>query len=464
MRKLMQNLLSIVVTDIGRRIMGFFAVALLARNVGVEGFGMVNIAFSVLSYGLMLAGAGVTTYGVRDIARGGNEQTVARVLGARLLLSLGVLSLVSMVSFLFIRDNSAAILIVIFVLSLLPNSYSLEWYFLGREEMGIAGISRLLSAALYLLGILVWVHSPGDLFMVGVAVIISDSAAAIFLLWKFRSRFGIRQLIPDLSRLGELLRPSWTLGAGSLLSHLSVNFPPIALGLVAGAAAVGIYSAASKLIFFLLMLDRALAALLLPSAARSLRISRDALTERLTKALRWISLSAVPLTAGGLFVADSLISLVFGREYRDATLVFAILIWYFLLTTFHTVATSGLIALGKEKGYMKIMAISALVYGSLTVVGVYFAGAAGAAFAMSAAESITLLLMFRELHKEVSLPLFQNLRSTVPAALVMVFLLWLLPPWHVLILTVIGASAYAAILFLTKSITIAEVKSLFVAP
>ena len=58
------------------------------------------------------------------------------------------------------------------------------------------------------------------------------------------------------------------LAVGVVLTTLVINYPPLALGIFTTTSNVGIYSAASKLVYFLLMGDRILVLLLLPASAR----------------------------------------------------------------------------------------------------------------------------------------------------------------------------------------------------
>lgn len=54
--------------DIASRLIGFFATAYLARMLGVEKFGEVNLGFTSLSYGLLIINPGLQLYATREIS------------------------------------------------------------------------------------------------------------------------------------------------------------------------------------------------------------------------------------------------------------------------------------------------------------------------------------------------------------------------------------------------------------
>lgn len=88
MNRLSQNVISIVVGDAGRRLLGFFAVAYLARNVGLAEFGLINIGFTVLSYAMMVSSSGLAAFGARSIARDKSNQIIPTIIGIRFITSL----------------------------------------------------------------------------------------------------------------------------------------------------------------------------------------------------------------------------------------------------------------------------------------------------------------------------------------------------------------------------------------
>ncbi|MCU0411716.1 MAG: oligosaccharide flippase family protein, partial [Bacteroidetes bacterium] len=182
------------------------------------------------------------------------------------------------------------------------------------------------------------------------------------------------------------LRTSLPLATGAILAMLTINYPPLALGVFRSAADVGLYGAASKMVFFLLLGDRILATLLLPASARIHARSPQETASALTTTLRWVVVLGLPIAVGGTLLAAPLVTIVFGQSYLPSVQILQVFIWYFFVTMIHTVYTSGLIAVGSERTYGWIMTGTAVLYVSLITTGAIWWGPVGAAMGVVVSE------------------------------------------------------------------------------
>lgn len=460
MKRLLRNILAITGSDIARRLLGFLTVAYLARTISVAEFGLINIGFTVLAYALMLSSAGLTSYGVRAIASGKPPTIVRPILTLRVLLSLAVVGAIVLIARFAIADELTAQIVMLFSLSTLANALLVDWYFQGRERMGIVGLVRFLAALVYSFIIVVSVKSSSNLLVVAFAVIASDTLAAGALLIAYRREnrsLGIRF---SLSGIDAIARSAIALGLGGLLGNLSTNLAPVLLGVMKDLHEVGMYSAASKMVFFLLMFDRLIGTLLLPASSRLHAVSVSSLAQHLTVALKWIVVLGLPLCIGGSLLAGDLVSMVFGEQYEPAALPFAILVWFCIATMLHTVFTSGMIALGLERRYGRIMAISIGLYALTVCIGIWWLGSLGAACAMVFSEIVTLVLMRRELGKSLNISLPQGLVETFVSAMIMGITMWVVPPIHVAVTLCFGCAVYAVVIYMTEAVSRDEISSL----
>jgi O-antigen/teichoic acid export membrane protein len=239
-----------------------------------------------------------------------------------------------------------------------------------------------------------------------------------------------------------------------------MNYPPLALGIFNTTSDVGIYSAANKLVYSLLMGDRILLLLLIPASSRKYAQAPEAFREMLNEALKWIVILGLPIAVGGTLVADDLIILVFGIEYISSAAVLKVLIWYFLLTMLHSTFTSGLIGAGGEKSYSRIMVITAFMYLFFISVGAYWFGPLGVAFSVVVAEGLGLVLMSRSLKLLVPLrppeKLLRILLSVFIMALCVTFVLQYGLPWALCV----GAGSYCILLILVRAVNWNDLKVL----
>jgi O-antigen/teichoic acid export membrane protein len=159
-------------------------------------------------------------------------------------------------------------------------------------------------------------------------------------------------------------------------------------------------------------------------------------------------------------LASDIIHAVFGTQFTDAVIVFRILIWYFFFTLLHTVFTSGLVAIGQEKSYSKIMVISALMYLCSTVLLTMKFGIVGTACAMAGSEAVTLVLMKIKFSKFVKIPVARYVLHAVPSVAIMGFVLYMTPGVHMFLAIPLGAAVYSVALFLTKAVTVKDTQEL----
>ena len=460
MKRLSKNFLSIIGSDIARRFLGFVAVAYLAHKLGTAGFGLINIGFTVLSYAILASSAGLVSFGAREVARGNIDELANRIVSLRFFLTLPIFLVVVSLSWLFVHDTSTVKVISYFCLSMFAFAVLLDWYFQGKEEMGILGIARTVSAGVYLLFIFLFVRTSDDIIWVALGALAGDSLAAVLLLTRYNRRFGRVRLRFEPKEWKLLIGRSLPLGAGGILGSLTVNLAPLVIGILMTNSDVGIYSAASKLVFFLLMLDRVLGTLLLPAATRFHANSPETLTVKLETASKWIIRVALPVSLGGTMLSNKIVPFIFGNQYSDAVIVFQVLIWYFFFTLLHTVFTSGLVAIGQEKIYSRIMFVSALVYLVSTVTLTKLFGLIGAAAGMAGSEALTLVFMQLQFRKFVKVPLIRHILKVIPAAFIMGIIVFLLSPMHLLIVIIAGGVVYCVGLFMTHAITKSDLQEL----
>ncbi len=453
MKRLSRNVFSILLSDAARRLLGFFAVTYLTRTITVNDFGAMNIGLTLLSYGLMLSSGGLGSLGTREVVAGREPALVARVLSARLVNALMVYAVIAAASLLLIRDPLTLSLTLLFACSLFTNAFFLDWYFQGKEEMAAIGWARIAAAVVYLAMVLLLVRDASHVLWVPAAAVASDLAVTVPLILVYRRRYERHWFTFSLRGWWWMMRQAVPIGAGSILAHLSINLPPLVLGIALSNVEVGLYSAATKLVFFLLMLDRVLGAVLLPASARFFADSKEALGAAMATAMKWILIAALPVAVGGTFVASTLVPAVFGAGYAEASDVFRVLIWYFFFTLFHTVFANALVAAREERTFAVTMAVSAALYAVFVISGSIVWGMPGAAAGVVAAEGVTVVLMHRRCAEFIRIPLPANAVRVILAAVCMALVLFFLPHLRLALAIPVGAAVYTGCLVAFRGVT-----------
>jgi O-antigen/teichoic acid export membrane protein len=453
MKRLSANLAALLGADLVRRLAGFITVAYLARVLGAERFGIVNIGWTALAYGLAVSAAGLPTLAARRIAAGSGEGILPGFLGSRIVTAVVVFTAILAVAILGIHDRITATVVAVMGIGVLAQAFWVDWYFQGRESLSPVAGARVLSAVCYLTVVLVFVRTPGDLLWVAGGAVMGDILAADIMLRIARKRGVMIRIDLRPETVMTLLRESFPLTVGGVLGYLSINFPTIALALLSTTLHVGIYGAATKLVFFLLVGDRILSTLLLPASARLYAESPDHLAKTLDQSLRWVVLLAVPIAVGGMILARPAIALVFGPTYAASAAVLQIFIWYFVLTMIHTIVTTGVIAVGRERAYGRIMAVTAFLYVVSVCAGVWLFQEQGAAAAVVCSEAISAVLLYRELRRTIRVRVPERLFGIAGALVVMGGAVYALRLTMPVLPVIVGAAAYVLVLFAARGLT-----------
>jgi O-antigen/teichoic acid export membrane protein len=456
-RRISKNFFAIIMSDAVRRLLGFFTVTYLARTLTVADFGIMSIGFVVLSYATMASSGGLNSFGTRAVARGDDPLLIHKIVSLRVINAVIAIVIIGVAALFVIPNSTTAKFVALLSFSLVPNALLLDWYYQGKEKMNLIGAARVLSALVYLVLVLAFVHSTMDLLQIAVAAVVGDLLAALMLSFLYQKEHRQQRIQFTLKGGLAILKQAFPIGYGSILAHFSTNLPTLVIGILISTTEAGIYSAASKLVFVLLMLDRVFATLLLPASTRLYTESPERFAAILSTATRWIVIVALPLCIGGTLLAGKLLPFVFGVQYSTAGEVFGILVWFFLFTLLHTVYTTGLIAIGKEKEYGNVMVVSAFVYAIFIIVCTKLYGASGAAAAMVVAEALTLLLMRERFARFITIRLHPSLFRAILAALLMGVAVWFVPSLHVLAVVFVGGVAYTVLIFVLRAVTFQDV-------
>ena len=128
MNRTFTNLISLVGADTAGRLLGFVAVAFLARTVGAEALGLIAAGMGILTYATIVAEAGLPILGTRTVTRNMSapKELIRQVCITRAALASGVFILCGAVLFLTLNTASLRNLIIVYLLALFPSVFVLS--------------------------------------------------------------------------------------------------------------------------------------------------------------------------------------------------------------------------------------------------------------------------------------------------------------------------------------------------
>lgn len=460
MKKQLLNVAGLTAGDIGARIAGFLITVYLARILEPAGFGLISIGLALVGQLALLASPGVQIIEARNVAAGGTASRgrVGVVLGMRLALATGLWLAAAAVLFAFPAFGDTRVVLTLFTASLFPMAMMTDWYFQGMEKGLLTGGARLLQAVVYGIVLVILVHSASDTPYVPVALFAGNAAAAIVLLALFTSREGIPSLRWDPSGWREVFRQNAPVGFAVAMGQMVINYPPVAVGWLVGTVEAGLWGAALKLVFLVLMADRVLNVALVPPMTRILTRNDPGKEQLVTLLFRIVAGGILPVVFLGIVFASPAVSLVFGHAYAGASWMLAALMGYVLLTLVNSVFVCAMIGGRKERQYSRMMVLGSLFMVLAVTVLTAVAGTAGTVAGVLAGEALTAGLMIAGVRRTLALrvPLFHKDLAAGAIVLAAAYLVFREPAFQALA----GVGVYGLVLLVFRSFTAADLKEL----
>lgn len=461
-----KNIAALFTGEIISRICHFIAVLYIARLFGAAGFGAISFALAVLSYFLAATNLGLGELGVREIARKREVCEVAgTILSMRVCIAAASFALIVVIALLGKRSSEATYLLTVYGFTLFPYALSLEWVFRGSEKMKYNAYGRTINSIIYIFLILMLVRGERDIIKVAFIALIADSISCVFFYVNYLRKFGAIKLHLDFKRWMQLGKISSQLFISSLLLVVYINFAIIALGFMKNETDVGLYGAASKLIFLIYAISDLLVVAAFPVISRLFHESKDRLNEFMGYCVKSTVIFGFPIAVGGTMLGSKIIDLVYGGSYAQAATIFQILSWFAAANLTNFVLSYSLVAFDKQHLYLAIVAGSAILNGVLNLLFIPLWGYYSSASALVLSEILALLISYLLVRKDVRLPSLLSYWRMPIAAAIMAAFLFIFMKIHVIILILIGMAIYFAALYLLKGVAKSEIdriKSAFV--
>jgi PST family polysaccharide transporter len=259
---------------------------------------------------------------------------------------------------------------------------SLDWFFQGKEQMGPVSLSRLGASLLYALIVFLTVRASRDIAYAPAGFLIANWGAALILLAVHGARFGKLEMKWQPNLWWSILKDNVPVGAGMFLAQLAVNLPPLVIAVVVTTSAVGQFSAAAKVAFGFLILDRLFNTLFLPMISRHLADPAGSAERLFQISLKGILLLVSIVSVAGVLLSPVLIRVFFGLPYTEAASLLQLMMPYVFLTMVNSVFVCAVLAAGGTRDYLTMTAKSALALTVAVILLTYFFGQKGAVLGM----------------------------------------------------------------------------------
>lgn len=316
--KSIQNFLFLAIIQSSNILITIISMPLLIQGIGVDQFGLVNLALSVIILLNIIVGFGFNLNAPRQVAI--NQQNkvalshlVSNIFSAKILLAtiVSLAIIVGVIAFDLFQEYQV---ILVFSLMLLFSEATLPlWFFQGMEKMKLVSIANIFSKLLFLMGIVLFIHNPEQSKWVNFMMGFFGIAVNLMLLVYIRVYMKVTFYRPDFHSIWENLKSNVLLFFSNLGSHIAVNGGLIILSFFAAAETLGMYSLAERVIMVMRMLPSLIVQAVYPNAAKLYNKDQNAFVRFSTKVL-FLSLTLSAFLSLGTYLGSELIISVLSRE------------------------------------------------------------------------------------------------------------------------------------------------------
>lgn len=366
----------------------------LSRVIGAKGLGIYSYNYSIVSYFMLFAILGVSTYGMRAIAQSRGKEEISKtflsIFSFQIFSSL--VSLVAYIAFIliFVKDRVGLTVSFIHVFYLLGEIVNINWLFFGLEKYKTTVIRNIIVKFVTVLSIFLFVREEKDvinyIFILAFCNFMSNAV-----LW-FKVKECITKVKISYKDITKHIKPNILLFLPALAASVYHIMDKTMLGMFSNAENSGYYYNADKLLNIPLTVVVACSNVFM---SRISSLVKDGEYEQIDKTqnesifLGMCLMSAVAF--GVCAVAKEFVPWFFGKGFEpciELIKYFAIIILVKTIST-HT-RSAFLIPEENDKTYAKAIIYGAMVnlVANYILIAVYKLGALGATLGTLIAETV----------------------------------------------------------------------------
>ena len=448
----------------------------ISRVFGATTVGLQSYAYSYVSYFLLLAALGTTTYAQREIARI-REDKVKRtevfweLFLLRLLFSVISTGLYLLFCFRFVdvQDRPLFLVQIVYIISCAAD---ITWLFQGIEDFGTVVIRNTIVKLVNIIFIFLFVKSPNDLvlYVLGLA---GFPMIANVLVWISARKYIVPCSMNKLKPMRHF-KGTFALFIPTIASQVYMVVDKTMLGIISPTTDEnGYYEQAEKIVRIALTIYSSLGAVVMPRVASLYsQNKKEEVRSLLLKSTRFMWMIASALFWGLISISYHFVPWYLGSGFSKASLLIVIFSWLvFAVGLSNVVAVQFLVPIKKQNIFTISVVAGAIINLVLNAVLIPMYLSVGAAFASIIAETlITSIQVFYSIRvlKIFSLKdLFNSFPKYFLFGAVMgiaIFLLSQIVPtsfFGTMMLVLIGSGIYIMLLVLFKdSATIEFLKSI----
>lgn len=403
----------------------------ITRVLGVSKIGLCNYVDSIINYFVLFASLGITSLGIREVAKTKNDETSLSIVFSSLISFNVILTIISIIILTILTYsinffNPYKPFLLIGILKLLFSAFLIEWLFQGLSDFRYITIRSIIVRVIYIISIFLFVHSPNDtLIYYGLTcgIIVANSYLNCRYSRKFVT-FSIKNI-----HLKLFISAIISYGIYRILTSMYTSFNIIFLGSVSNDTEVGFFTTATKLYSILMGVFSAFTAVMIPKVSELLACNDvKKLKDIAEQTFNLVYSLSIPIIIICYFYSKLIINIIAGNGYEGAIIPFKIVMSLLIVVALEQIIIQQFLMANKKTKNILILSLTGAIIG--VVLNIFLTPtfkAIGSSISWVFSEFSILLLSIIYFRKQYGFPLYFNnlikhIISYIPLILICLFL------------------------------------------
>lgn len=469
MNKIIKNFSYMFLGNVYAKILTILMAVYLARKFGPSYFGIISFSTVFITYFSMLANMGLQSLGIVRAARDKEnvEENVDIIISLRIILSIIVFSILLITIISINKDVNIKIMIFISGISIIVNSFCLDWVFNALQKMKYISYYLIINSTLSFIFTFIplYLNIYNNIYIVPIASALSLTISNVYLLivYKKKEKLHVKFII-NYRKYKELIMSAWPFFFSGMFAAINCNVDTLMLGFMRTDFEVGLYNSVYKLVNALTLFVSFIFIPLYPVFIEYYNEKKyNELSVIINKVRKLLYLFAIPLSVAAFTVQRETIITLYGQQYKGAVSVFTVLVIYVAIFYIRELYGYELTAWGLQKKYMNIVLISSMYNIISNAIFIPAYGIEAAAINTLISEVINIIFMYRLSRKTLYIKYdnkyIPNIIVSVACMTVIIFLIKSITA-NIFEIAIIAAIIYSFLIIKQKVIKLNEIKSL----
>ena len=338
----------------------------ISRILSVSGIGIYNFSTIYVSYFILIAGLGVTTYAIREGAKyRDNKEKMAKfssqVFSINMIATVVAYILLFISLLIFKNLNNYVSCILIFSLQILFTTLGTEWLYTIYEDYAYITIRSIIFKIISIILLFLLVKKPED-YLIYAAITVFSTVVSNFLNF-VHARSIVPIKLTNKTNWKYHLKPVLIIFASSVATTLYVSSDTTILGLLKDDYSVGIYGVSVKIYTMVSGLISGLLVVTIPRLAMLIGKRKiNEYTHVLQEVINTLAVLGLPAAVGLVMLSKEVILIIAGSKYLPGILSLQIIIWALVFSNFSMIFNQCvLIPVKRESKTLRNTIITGLV-------------------------------------------------------------------------------------------------------